>query len=278
MLKIFKNKFFIVTLSLAVFFTVFTVTLTAMGQTDPIKDVFNTVALPLKYATGAIIDSVNGFTRYFTAIDELYNENESLRDKIDRLENEATEGKAAKEENARLRDYLEMKEQYSSFKLTEALIVGYEGEGNTTFLTLNKGKNDGIDTGMAVIVKSGLVGSVCESGSNWSRVRLVNEASAAVSAYVQRSGETGVVCGDIAYKDKGYCVLKYLNDDADVQEGDLIYTSGNGSVYPGGILVGKITDINEDGFSRTKIATVECAVDFTSLKYVMVVTEHGGDE
>ena len=277
-MKIFKNKFFIVTLSVAIFLTILTTTLSIMGQTDPIKDVINTVAYPFRYAANAVVESFNGFSKYFTLIDSLYAENESLKAEIEQLKGDAAEGEAAKEENARLRDYLEMKEKYSSFKLTEALIVGFEGEGHATFLTLNKGKNDGIDTGMAVIVKSGLVGSVCEAGSNWSRVRVVNEASASASAYIQRSGESGVVSGDIAYKDKGYCTLKYLKDDADVKEGDLVYTSGNGSVYPGEILIGRVVSVGEDGFSRTKIATVECAVDFSSLKYVMVITESGGDE
>ena len=266
------------TLSIAIFLTILTATLSIMGQTDPIKDVINTVAYPFRYAANAVVESVKGFSRYFTFVDTLYKENESLKAEIEKLEAEAAEGEAAKEENARLRDYLEMKEKYSSFKLTEALIISFEGEGRATFLTLNKGKNDGIDVGMAVIVKSGLVGSVCEVGLNWSRVRVMNEASAAAGAYVQRSGESGVVCGDIAYKDKGYCTLKYLKDDADIKEGDLVYTSGSGSVYPGDILIGKIVSVGEDGFSRTKIATVECAVDFDSLKYVGIVTESGGDE
>lgn len=277
-MKIFKNKFFIVTLSVALFLTILTTILSIMGQTDPIKDAINTIAYPFQYAANAVVESVKGFSRYFTFVDTLYDENESLKAEMERLEAEIIEGEAAKEENARLRDYLEMKEKYSSFKLTEALIIGFEGEGRATFLTVNKGKNDGIDIGMAVIVKSGLVGSVCEVGSNWSRVRVMNEASSAAGAYVQRSGENGVVCGDIAYKDKGYCTLKYLKDDADVIEGDLVYTSGSGSVYPGDILIGKIISVKEDGFSRTKVATVECAVDFDSLKYVVIVTESGGDE
>jgi len=173
-----------------------------------------------------------------------------------------------------------MKERYSSFKLTEALIIGREGEGHATFFTLNKGKRDGIDTGMAVMVSGGLVGSVCDAGETWSRVRVLNEASASAGAYVHRSGEIGVLSGDIAYKDTGLCVLKYLSENADVVEGDMIYTSGDGSVYPGGIYIGKVTEVTLDGFSRTKTATVECAVSFDDLKYVVVITgyESGGEE
>ena len=272
-MKIFKNKFFIITLSIALFFIILTATLSAMGQTDPIKNSINTLTLPLRYAGEKIGEAIDGFERYFTSLEKLHEENESLREEINSLKGELADKEATKEENERLRDYLEMKEKYQSFELEEALIIGREGENHATFLTLNKGTRDGINIGMAVIVKDGLVGSVCDAGSSWSRVRVVNEASASAGAYVQRSGEIGVLCGDIAYKDTGVCTLKYLDENADVEEGDLIFTSGEGSVYPRDIYVGKVVSVKNDGFSRSKTATVECAVDFEKLDYVIVITD-----
>lgn len=266
-------------LSCAVFLTILTATLSAMGQTDPIKNALNTLTVPFRYAADAVSEAIDGFASYFKAIEEYKAENESLREENESLRAEIAEGEAAREENERLRSYLEMKERYSAFKLTEALIIGREGEGHATFFTLNKGKNDGIDTGMAVMVTGGLVGSVCDAGDTWSRVRVLNEASASAGAYVHRSGEVGVLSGDIAYKDTGYCKLKYLPENADVVEGDLIFTSGEGSVYPGGIYIGVVKSVEVDGFSRTKTATVECAVKLEELKYVVVVTgyENGGE-
>ena len=278
-MKILKNKFFIIILSISLFLTILTATLSVMGQTDPIKNALNTVTIPLRYAGNYISEAIDGFKSYFTAIEKIQDENESLRAEIEALEGELADRDATLEENKRLRDYLEMKEEFSDFKLAEALVIGVEGENHATFLTLNKGKNDGIEIGMAVMVKEGLVGSVCDAGSNWSRVRVVNEASASAGAYVQRSGEIGVLSGDIANKDTGKCTLKYLPENADVEVGDLIYTSGEGSVYPSGIYIGRVTEVKSDGFSRTKTATVECAIDTQNLKYVVVITdfESNGD-
>ncbi len=277
-MKIFKNRFFIIILSIALFLTILTATLSLMGQTDPIKNALNAITVPFRYAADAVNEAIEGYKSYFKALEEYKAENESLRDELESLEDALADGDAAREENKRLREYLEMKEKYSSFKLTEALIIGREGEGHATFFTLNKGKNDGVDIGMAVMVSGGLVGSVCDAGDTWSRVRVVNEASASAGAYVHRSGEIGVLSGDIAFKDTGLCTLKYLPEDADVIEGDLIYTSGEGSVYPGGIYIGRVKEVTLDGFSRTKSATVECAVDFESLKYVVVVTGYESGE
>ena len=277
-MKIFKNKFFIITLSIALFFTILTTTLSLMGQTDPIKNALNTLTVPLRLAGEKVSDALEGFGRYFTSLEKLHEENESLREEINSLKGELADRDATLEENKRLREYLEMKEKYKDFELQEALIIGRESENHATFFTLNKGTNNGIEIGMAVIVNEGLVGSVCDAGASWSRVRVLNEASASAGVYVQRSGEVGVLCGDIAYKDTGYCTLKYLPENADVEKGDLIYTSGEGSVYPGGIYVGRVIEVKSDGFSRTKTATVECAVDLESLDYVIVITDSGAGD
>ncbi len=272
-MKIFKNKFFIIILSIAVFLTVLTTTLSLMGQTDPVKDVINSMASPFRYAAFAVNEAFEGYKSYFRAIEDYKAENDKLHAEIESLESALADRDAAISENERLHEYLEIKKKYSSFSFCEALAVGREGEGAATFLTLNKGKNDGIDVGMAVMVGDGLVGSVSEAGDSWSRVRLLNEASASAGAYISRSGEVGVICGDISFKGTGKCMLRYLSENADVDVGDLVYTSGEGSVYPKDIYIGRVVSVESDAFSRTKTAVVECAVDMESLRYVLVITE-----
>ena len=272
-MKFFKNKFFIAALSIAIFLAILTATLSIMGVTDPAKDVINTLSVPFRYASVAIGDSIDGYKKYFSAIDKLYEENKELKEEINRLEGELADANGVREENERLKDYLGIKKLYPNFELTEALIIGSESENYMTVMTLNKGRNHGIDVGMAVIVSEGLVGSVCEVGSNWCKVRALPEASASVGAYVKRSGEIGIVSGDIALKGRGECYLEYLSADADVEVGDTLYTSGIGSVYPEGLLIGEISEVRTNNSLRTKEATVSLAVDFNSLKYVLIITD-----
>ncbi len=272
-MKIFKNKFFIIALSIAVFLVILTSTLALMGQTDPIKNVFNTVTMGFRYVGIKISEATEGFSRYFQSIDELEQKNSELESEIERLESELVDAQAAKDENARLREYIEVKKAYPDFKFADALIVGIQSENHTTFFTLDRGSSDGIEVGMPVIVTSGVVGSVCEVGYNWCRVRALTESLSSAGAYVSRSGETGIVSGDISFKDTGKCMLEYLSENADVEIGDLVYTSGQGSVYPRGLYIGKISSVEVDGYLRTKVAVVDCAVDFESLKYVMIITD-----
>lgn len=272
-MKFLKNKFFIIALSVAIFAVIFTATLSLMGVTDPFKDLINTASVPLRYAGVAVKDSIDGFKKYFTAIDRLDAENKELKDQINDLLCQLADANAVREENERLKEYIGIKKLYPSFELTEALIIGSESDNYMTVITLNKGKNNGIDVGMAVMVGEGLVGSVCEVGSNWCRVRALPEASASVGACVPRSGEIGIVSGDISLKDKGECFFKYLSSDADIRVGDAVYTGGEGSIYPDGLLIGYVTDVTNNDSLRTKEAIVSLAVDYESLKYVLIVTD-----
>jgi rod shape-determining protein MreC len=126
---------------------------------------------------------------------------------------------------------------------------------------------------MPIIVSGGLVGSVCEVGDVWCRVRVITENSAGTGAYVARSGEIGIVSGDVGLGIENKCIMKYLPEDADINEGDLIYTSGVGSVYPRGLLIGRVESVDVDEFARQKTATVKAAVDADSLRYVMIVID-----
>lgn len=272
-MKIFKNKFFIITLSIALFICILTATLSAMGITDPIKNAVNTLTMPIRYVGLSVKNGIDGFSKYFSSIDELNRKNSELESRIDELESQLSELEAARDENERLRDYMDIKKTYPDLKMMDALIVGSEADNNSTFLTLDRGSGDGVEVGMPIMVKSGLVGSVCEVGYSWCRVRVLTEASAAVGAYVLRSGETGIVSGDVSFKDTGMCKLSYLPENADVEVGDLVYTSGIGSAYPRGLFVGRISSVSTDVYLRQTVATVECAVELDSIKYVMILTD-----
>lgn len=272
-MKIFKNKFFIIALSIAVFFVILTSVLALMGQVGAIKNALNTVSMPFRYVGLRVSEAFEGFSDYFKSVNSLLDENESLRNEIESLEGELADMQATKDENERLREYIEVKKTYPDFKFSDALIVGREGDGNTTFLTLDKGSGDGVENGMPVIVSGGVVGSVCEVGNNWCRVRVITESSAGTGAYVSRSGEIGIISGDVSLAIDNKCLLEYLSEDADVLAGDLVYTSGVGSVYPRGLLIGRVEGVDVDEFSRQKTATVKAAVDVDELRYVMIVID-----
>lgn len=271
--KILKNKAFICLLCISVVLCIFSAVFSVMGVGGYVRHKVGDMLAPLQEGITGIKRSLEGYSLYFKGMDSLKKENQELRDEIDELKESLYNASLSEEENKRLRDYISIKEEHEDFQLTEALIIGSQAENYTTFVKINKGSDSGIQVNMPVIVSGGLVGCVSEVGGNWANVRVICEASSGVGAYISRSGEIGILQGDITYTDSGICRLKYLDADADIQIGDAVYTSGSGSVYPGGLLIGHVSSIGIDEYSRSKVATVNCAVDFKSMNYVMVITD-----
>ena len=155
------------------------------------------------------------------------------------------------------------------------MIVSRESGNYMTVFTLNRGSLHGIKVNMPVITKDGIVGCVSEVGLNWSKVTTIIESASSVGAYVPRSGESGIVSGDFSLKNEGKCKFSYVSQTADIVVGDRVLSSGMGSVYPADLPIGRVVEIGEDEYNRTFVATVEPAVELSSLQWVMIVTGFG---
>ena len=152
--------------------------------------------------------------------------------------------------------------------MTNATIIAREAGNYATVLTINKGYVHGIRKNMPVLTEKGVFGSVSEYGLDWAKVVSIVETASSVSAYSERTGVTGVVSGDTALRSDGYCIMTYIASNADIKVGDRIFTSGKGSVYPEGLLIGEVAQISADEKTRTLSAVIKPAVDFKNLNDV----------
>ena len=274
-MKLFKNKFFIVCLTVAVAVAVLMSVFSLMGYRALVRNVLGTVATPFRAIGNLFCGAVEGFGKHFQSIDALEKKNAELEEENRALREQIEQAERLEAENERLRDYLGMKAAYPTFTLEEGTVIGHEGENYLTVLTLNRGSIHGIQVNMAVITKDGIVGCVSEVGLTWCKVSTILEDARSVGVLAPRSGASGILSGEYTYRENGTCRLTFLDDDArsaDVRVGDRIETSGLGSVYPAGLTVGQVTDMRADAATRSLIATVKPTVDLSSLSYVMIIT------
>ncbi len=274
-MKLFKNKFFIVCLTVAVAVAVLMSVFSLMGYRALVRNVLGTVATPFRAIGNLFCGAVEGFGKHFQSIDALEKKNAELEEENRALRERIEQAERLEAENERLRDYLGMKAAYPTFTLEEGTVIGHEGENYLTVLTLNRGSIHGIQVNMAVITKDGIVGCVSEVGLTWCKVSTILEDARSVGVLAPRSGASGILSGEYTYRENGTCRLTFLDDDArsaDVRVGDRIETSGLGSVYPAGLTVGQVTDMRADAATRSLIATVKPSVDLSSLSYVMIIT------
>lgn len=227
-------------------------------------------------ASGIFTKAGNGISAFF---DNLISAGK-LRDKlleaqikINKLETETREITALKNENERLRELLEFKEQKNEYKSVACEITAKNPGNWYTDFTIDKGINAGITKNCAVINDQGLVGYVKEVGETWAKVVTIIDTSASVGCIVERSGDMAISESDLELMEKGSCRISYIAKDAGVVVGDYVETSGIGSIYPKGILIGRITEITPDLQGLYHVATVETAVRFDRLREVLVVID-----
>ena len=266
----FKNKFFIICLTVVLCLTVFSVVLSASGNSWFLKDVLNVISTPFRAVFNACADGFRGFTDYFTELDRISKENEQLRQENEELKNLQSDLAVLKEENAWLRDFLEIKNNNTTFEFADATVIGKSSGTAHMTLTINKGSLHGIKAGMTVITGQGVVGRIEEVGLSTSEIICITDISSATGALIERSALVGIVEG----YNNGECRFLYttgLSNFEDVAVGDSVITSGSGSIYPYGLKIGTVTEVKIDDASRSVIATVEVSVDFDSIGRVMII-------
>lgn len=240
------------------------------GRADIITDAVNMVTQPVAKGLSVAYHKVSG------VIDSLINaasyaeENAILRARIARLESDYSDVEVYKAENERLTKLLDMKNSKPELTLQGASVIGIESDNWYNIITIDKGAKSGVRINDVVITDLGLVGTVYEVGTTWSKVREITDVDSSIGAVCARTGDRGVVEGDYALAPYGQCRLKYLSKDAKIVIGDRIEISDTGSIYPKGVYIGRVVEISDGDDGLTLSAIVESDIEFNSLSEVLV--------
>lgn len=271
-MKFIKNKLAVTIVVLSVTFLIL---ISRSIKGEKISFVENGIGVTLNPVQGTLYkfnsklkDSVSfifGFSRVKT-------ENKDLRKKNNELESKALDYDSLKDENERLREMLNFKNQRLEYNYVGCDIIGKSGSGLLDQFVINKGNKDGIEKQMIAITAQGLVGQVTNVGSNWSIVQTLANENLAVSGTIESTNDnSGIVKG---YKDSDNRLLAklyYLPLDSNIKKGDIILTSGLGGLYPKGIRIGSVTDVEEDKGKVMKNAIIKPYIDFNKLEELFIV-------
>ena len=213
--------------------------------------------------------------RFASAIAQI----DSLRDDNSRLQ---TENDRLTLENVRLREQAIAGQQAEKlltlqrtvpFESVPAPVIARDPSGILHSIVLGLGTDDGVKVGHVVLSDQGLVGRISEVGTNYSKVLLVTDSSSVVSALVQGSRATGIVRGQFGDS----LIMDWLLQTEPVKEGDVVITAGLGigeelrSLYPTGLVIGTIAQIQTAEAAAYNRAIITPAVDLRRLEHVLVV-------
>ena len=242
-------------------------------------------ATPLNKLVGyVVVPFQNGVSRIGTwlsvRVDELgelrivLQENQELKAKIDELTVQNTQLQQDKYELNNLRELYKLDEEYSGYEKVGARIIARDGGNWFHSFTIDKGSDDGLAMDMNVIAGGGLVGRIVDIGKNWAKVTAIINDNANVSGMVLASSDILMVRGSLELMADGVIEFEQLTDSAGkVQIGDKVVTSSISDKYLPSILIGYITEINQDSNNITKSGKITPAVDFEHLEEVLVILE-----
>ncbi len=272
--NIFRSRFFIVILVLTLALVVIPTALSLAGMSMYVRNAVNTVLTPVQKLFTYATDALDGFVSYFTEFDRLAAENEQLRSEVNDLNDRIYSAVEIEKMNEWLYDYLELKREHEDFVFEPATVTGRESGNYMTVFTVDRGTSHGVGVGMPVVTNYGIVGHISECGVDWSKIETLIETDSSIGAYIERTGEIGVVEGDYSLSSQGLCNMTYLSGESDVAVGDRVLTSGFGSMYPRGLVVGYVESIEPDEYNRTKIAKIKPAETLTDLTKLMIITDY----
>lgn len=267
----FSKNFYIrvAIISVAILFLMALYTLSD-GKADVVTNITNIVVQPVQKGVSFVYDKLSGVVDSFINASSYAEENELLKARIAILESDYAAIDTYKAENERLLALLEMKNSNTELSLQGASVIGIESDNWYNVISIDKGSVNGVQVNDIVTTPQGLVGTVYEVGTTWSKVREITDVESSISAVCARTGDRGVIEGDYTLENQSRCRLNYLSKNAKIVIGDRIEISDTGSIYPKGVYIGKVVEIYDDEDGLTLTAIVESEVEFNSLSEVLV--------
>lgn len=219
----------------------------------------------LNWAMAPVTGTVN-LLRDFQSYQRLTDQNKELRSELRRMQTWKEAALQLEQENARLLDLNNVRLD-PRFTFVTGVVMADSGSPFRQSVLLNVGARDGLVEGWATMDGIGLVGRISGVGENTARVILLTDTSSRIPAVIQPSGQRAIIAGD----NSAAPPIDFLENPDLVRPGDRVISSGDGGVFPAGLLIGQIAT---DPSGRLR---VRLAADFERLEFLRVLRHHGTD-
>jgi rod shape-determining protein MreC len=194
-------------------------------------------------------------------------ENERLRETVRRLTFANSSFEQAKQENARLQRLLAMDDS-TAYNSVGARVVGRTPSFLSNVIYINRGSSDGIHIDAPVVSGDGIIGRVVLVTGHQSQVQLITNPDASIGVMLERTRTPGVLrgTGDLVLE------LNYIGNSEQVENGEVVISSGLDGIYPNGLSIGKVVEAQK-GKGVFRSIKVQPFMDFMRIEGVSVLTE-----
>jgi rod shape-determining protein MreC len=209
------------------------------------------------------VTMVAGMVDDFQSYTRIYEQNQELKRELQQMKAWKEAALQLEQKNARLLDLNKVRLD-AKFTFVTGVVMADSGSPFRQSVLLNVGERDGIRDGWATMDGIGLVGRISGVGMRSSRVILVTDSNSRIPVTIQPSGQKALLSGD----NSPLPPLEFIEDTDEVRPGDRVVTSGDGGVFPAGLLVGQVA------LGTDKRLRVVLAADYQRLEFLRVLRSH----
>jgi rod shape-determining protein MreC len=217
----------------------------------------------MSWAMAPVTGTVN-LVRDFQSYRQLAEQNAELRRELRQMRAWKEAALQLEQENARLLD-LNNVQLDPRLTFITGVVLADSGSPYRQSVLLNIGERDGIVDGWATMDGIGLVGRISGLAQNTARVLLLTDANSRVPAVIQPSGQRAMVAGDNSPRP----AIDFIENRDQVRPGDRVVSSGDGGVFPAGLLIGAL-EVDPGGRLRVRLAA-----DYERLEFLRVLRHYG---
>ncbi|MCX6811523.1 MAG: rod shape-determining protein MreC [Candidatus Berkelbacteria bacterium] len=268
MVKLLKNRIFLVIVGIIVLFIILNFIIPRKYLLDPTRNFLFRITTPVTKIFYKGGDKTGGFFDKIGEIKRLSDEEAELERKNAGLTLENSKLIEALKENELLRAELGLKQELKDNELVVADIIGRGPTSVSGSFIVNKGKKDGLSEGMPVVSGQMLLGKLTEVDSNFSQVTLIVDPTSVVNVEIQESRAPGIIKGEVGFNVR----VDSVPQESPLKVGQRIITSGLGGTMPKGLIVGEIAEITSPESEIFQSARVKPAADFNHLEIVFIIS------
>lgn len=234
----------------------------------PVENLAVRAIEPVQKTTHSLTSGLRNFYSNWLSHRDLLSENEKLKEELKNIQLDQSQINSLKQENELLKRELRFVQQ-ENFKFISARIITGVSDNLSRSVIINRGQKDGLQKGMAVVADEGiLVGKIYEVSDNFSKVLLLTDNKSKVAATIQNQNQTvGLVEGQFGLS----FTMTNIPQTAEVNENDLVVTSGLEGQIPKDLLIAKVDQVNQIESEIFKTAILTPIISFDHLSYVLVV-------
>ncbi|GAB3366800.1 MULTISPECIES: rod shape-determining protein MreC [Giesbergeria] len=239
--------------------------------TDPLRQSVAVVLYPIQWLLLQPKDWASRGEGYFETLEQAQAAADAARQELVRLSVRANQAQELLEENERLRKLLDLQERLD-LPAHAAQILYDTTDPYTRRVVVNRGQMQGVVQGSPVVDAAGVLGQVTRVYPFLSEVTLLVDREQAIPVLNTRTGARGVAYGDPVASHGGGLELRFVAANADVQEGDLLSTSGMDGVYPAGLPVAKVVRVERRADSAFARIYCKPQAQVEGARHVMLIT------